>query len=124
MSSPLHMKSITPKKINYFSNGTGSNRESYFLFIAIYSLTGRDTYISSMNTAASFPSLNLPKISQNSQEKIHESSSSLSFRFKKINSQKYSSLDNKMVHYVSDGSGRDLYIKYFFFIFFLYLQFY
>lgn len=73
-----------------------------------------------MNTAASFSPLSLPKISKSSQEKIHESSSSLSFRFKKINSQKYSSLDNKMVHYVSDGSGRDLYIKYSFFFYSLF----
>lgn len=59
-----------------------------------------------MNTAASFSPSNLPKLA-----KLHESNSNLSFRYRGFANSKYSSLDNKISHYHSDGRGRDLYIK-------------
>jgi len=103
-----HYHQINPKNTQYFTNGTGS----YFVYLASLIIftencnffVGRDTYISTMSTV---PALKLPKITS---EKTHAKGES-SFRYRNFDSIKYSSLDNKIVHYVSDGSGRDKYIK-------------
>ena len=54
------------------------------------------------------PAVKLPKINA---EQTHVSQGENSFKYKGFSSIKYSSIDNKSVHYVSDGSGRDKYIK-------------
>ena len=61
-----------------------------------------------MNANNSAPSLKLPQINTG---EIHECNTKGTFKYKGFKDQKYSSIGNNIVHYVSDGSGRDKYIK-------------
>lgn len=91
-----HLHSINPKASFYFTNGTGTINN----FILSKNI-GRDTYISKQSTCVT-----LPKI------KIHEPNTKLSFKYKNLHINIPNLIENKLVHYVSDGSGRDNYIKF------------